>query len=323
MTENIKPLVADKEAEGLRVDKYILKNCPDITFGFIQKMCRKGQVRLNGKRIKGTERLIEGDEVRLSPAFYPKEGESPKTAIDSIEYFLSSQDRKLIENSIIYEDDDIMVINKPEGVPVQAGSGHTRSIDRMMFAMYPENTPRLAHRLDRATTGCLVLGKKRQVIAKITEGFKEKNWQKTYLALAVGDLQDPEGEIDFQLEKGMNAGSDMERMQIKESGGLTAYTKYKRIARAGKMHLLEVEPETGRTHQIRAHLNAIGVPILGDDKYGGGDAKQALGKKVKKLFLHAWKIEFTHPTTEVRMQFKAELPKYFSNMLADLKITIE
>lgn len=321
--QNIKPLVVDSEAEGLRVDKYVLNSIPDITFGFVQKMCRKGQVRLNGKRVKGTERLVKGDEVRLSPAFYPKDGITPKTAIDSFEYWLSPQDQKIIESAIIYEDDDIMVINKPEGIPVQAGSGHTRSIDRMMFAMYPENTPRLAHRLDRGTTGCLVFGKKRQVIAKITEGFKENNWHKTYLALATGDLQDPQGEINFKLLKGMEPGSDMERMQVRSEEGLTALTHYRRIARSGKLHLLEVEPETGRTHQIRAHLDAIGVPILGDDKYGGREAKMLFGKKIQKLFLHAWKIEFTHPVTEVRMQFEAELPKYFRNMLEDLKITIE
>ncbi len=322
MTEQIKPLVVDAEHEGLRIDKFVLKQMPELKFGFVQKMCRKGQVRLNGKRVKGTERLNLNDEVRLSPAFYHENNQVKESVDVENTYRMTPQDEKLIKQAIIYEDDDILVINKPEAVPVQAGSGHTRSIDRMMVALYPENTPRLAHRLDKATTGCLVLGKKRQVIAKITEGFKEKNWQKTYLALAHGHLQDPEGRIDFKLEKGLEGASERERMQIKEDEGQEAFTNYKRIARSGNTHLLEVEPETGRTHQIRAHLSAIGVPLVGDTKYDGPMAKELFDIKGQKLFLHAWKIEFTHPTTGVRMQFKAELPKYYKNALTQLNITL-
>lgn len=315
--QEIQPLHITADEEGLRLDKYLTKKFPSVNFSFVQKMCRKGQVRLNGKRVKGTERLKLEDEVRVNPAFYQAEEGVEKLS----EYRLSAADKAMIESAIIYEDDDILVLNKPEGVPVQAGSGHTRSIDRMMVAMYPEDTPRLAHRLDRDTTGCLVLGKKRQVVAAITEGFKHKNWQKTYLALATGTLDAPEGEIDFDLEKGIGS-SEKEKMQVTDSGGLSALTRYKRIARSGAYHLLEVMPETGRTHQIRAHLGAIGVPILGDHKYGTGKTDKLFGKSVKKLFLHAYKIEFTHPVSQVRMQFKAALPKYYQETLDNLKIKI-
>ncbi|HAG52639.1 MAG TPA: hypothetical protein DCL21_02520 [Alphaproteobacteria bacterium] len=301
-TQNKHLFTIDKDYNKIKLDKFLADKF-GVGFSLIRKMARKGQIRLNSSRVKGNEVLKIGDTVKVPGLFLNSQAEMANQDIKSKGLFTAKQ-IKDAKTWILYEDDDILVMNKPAGIPVQAGSGQEKSIDRLFAEVYPEKAPKLVHRLDKDTSGCLIMAKNKSVAKDLVTQFAKRKTHKTYLTIVVGNLQDPQGEINFSVEKQFTE-HNKERMKVVDNAGKDAKTYYKRIARHKNYHFLEVEIETGRTHQIRVHMQSIGTPILGDGKYSD-KAFNVLpnGKKVK-MCLHSYKLEIVHPITEKVMEFKA------------------
>ncbi len=302
------------EDAGQRIDKALLHMFPQLNFTAVNKLCRKGQIRLDGKRVKGNERIEVGQVVKFPPALTQQaDAENNEEGLIT----LTPAERKWLKGLILFQDDHLLIINKPAGLPVQAGSGHTRSLDRLMVALVEDAKPRLVHRLDKATTGTLVFALSRKAAAMMASQFAERDTDKTYLAVVQGAPLESEGVIDFALKKTTVAETGNERVRAVKNNkeGMTgdeASTAYKRLARKGHMQLIEAKPLTGRTHQIRAHFSTMGAPLYGDVKYGGDAFKH--GNKAR-MFLHAYRLSFAHPETGKAMTIKAPLPDYFDEYL--------
>jgi 23S rRNA pseudouridine955/2504/2580 synthase len=295
------PVIVSDEYGGVRLDKFLQARFQGVTFTQIQKMCRKGNIRLNGSRVKANVLVEAGQEVRVPPFFHDQPEASKKPQ-------LTPQDRELLEQNVIYQDEDMLVLNKLYGIPVQGGEKHTKSLDNMMKVFVEDKKARLTHRLDRDTTGCLVFALNRPVSAKIADAFKTKQVQKTYWAIVQGRLPQQEGTIKAPLKK---VGKEGDQKMVVAEDGKRAVTHFREIASAGKnIHWLEVIPETGRTHQIRVHLAEMGTPIVGDNKYG---EVEDLGDYVptNKMFLHARSLVFNDSLSLKNGQFTADLPPHF------------
>ncbi len=267
--------------DGARLDRWLKKHYPHIPFGQMQKIIRTGQIRIDGKRAKGDARLAAGSELRLPPMLMNAEV-SEKAA--------DAKDHAFIKNLVVYEDDDIVVINKPAGLAVQGGSGITRHVDGMLDGLAGASgvRPRLVHRLDKDTSGLLLLARSAKAARNLADSFAGRDIEKIYLAIcAPGPVADM-GRIDAPLAKGM-AGPDLEKMMADHDAGKAAVTDYRVLARGEQAALVEFTPLTGRTHQIRVHAAHIGAPLWGDIKYGG------TGKG--RFYLHARKLTLIHPKT--------------------------
>ncbi|MDD9911982.1 MAG: RluA family pseudouridine synthase [Alphaproteobacteria bacterium] len=304
------PLIIPQDADGQRLDRWLLARYPQFRFGDIQKWCRTGQIRLDSKRVKGNERLKAEQKLRVPPQLaYADEKE---TSIPT----LSATQRKNIESWILYEDDELVAINKPAGLPVQAGTGHERSADRLLLAYYEERfTPRLTHRLDKVTSGVLLFAKTRQSAEYITRQFKHREAKKTYMAIVEGAMLRPEG---GQHMPPMGAITDPllrvgNRSVIDKQEGQEAVTQYEVLdSPASGCSFMKLQPKTGRMHQLRAHLAYVGVPIVGDDAYGwAGELLEEWQGLGKNIMLHAAELTVTHPTTNESITFTAPLPAYF------------
>jgi 23S rRNA pseudouridine955/2504/2580 synthase len=306
------PLTVTEAQSGLRLDKLLGKLYPHIPFGQVKQLCRKGQIRLDGKRVKGDETVAGGQQVRLPPLFFkaaPPPDETPRVVPNP-------RERAILKQAVLFEDDSILVLNKPAGIPVQAGSGHTRSLDRLLAAMYKPNAPKLTHRLDLGTSGVLLLAKDAATASRLTRAFGDREMEKVYWAVSVGQLYDSEGVIDFSLSK--KGAPGRERVTIDDDGD-EAETHWKRLAHRQSYSWLELRPKTGRTHQIRAHLSALGAPLLGDFKYGDDDAGNGPNGKEKNLFLHARSLSFMHPHTGKKITVTAPAPDHFARLFDTLK----
>ena len=287
--------ITNEDAEQ-RLDRWFKRRYPGITQGRLQKMLRSGDIRIDGKRVKeaGT-RLIAGQEVRVPPlgdsAF--KKNEAVKLSAK-----ISPEDTKALIDSIIYKDQHVLVIDKPAGLAVQGGSGTTHHLDMMLGALKldTDERPRLVHRLDKDTSGVLVLARTRKAATFLGNAFQTKDVRKIYWAVVVGVPAKPEGKIDLPLSKKQSGSSGNEKVWVDEYEGKKAITLYRTIEAAGKSAAwVEMEPITGRTHQLRVHMLALGTPILGDGKYGGQDAFLGGAEIAKKLHLHARAISFPNP----------------------------
>lgn len=297
------PYVVEKSDDGQRLDRLLMRLLPEIPFSSIQKACRKGEIRVNSGRVKGREKIKAGDLLRLPPYMTVTEGKLPE--------FPAVQLKKLAEN-ILYEDENLVVINKPAGTPSQAGSGHEISMDRLLVSLAKNAySPKLLHRLDKQTSGCLAFAKNRGAAALMGEKFKSREMKKTYLAIVHGNLPEKSGTIKLPLSKGEGA-KGREKMCINPQGQ-PAVTHYKILNSKGNYHLVEAMPETGRMHQIRVHLAENGAPIVGDGKYGGISFE---GQK-NKLFLHAHQLNLT-TLEEKNIKITAPLPAHFNEVINKL-----
>jgi 23S rRNA pseudouridine955/2504/2580 synthase len=309
----MKELTVKPDQANLRLDRLVQEVC-GVGFGLVQKLCRKGAIKLDGKKVKGNERLQAGQVIRL-PDLY----EAPEAENKAAEVRFSPAEVKMLKDAVLFEDDSLVVVNKPYGWPVQAGTGQNKSLDRLAIVAWPGVEPRLVHRLDRDTTGCLIFAKTREVATQLSRDFKEGDIQKIYWAVVQGHLADPSGEIDFALNKDRQSGHK-EKMHVRDGEeGLAALTYYKRIDQRKDLHWLEVRPATGRTHQIRAHLSAIGTPILGDGKYGDSGNQRLSDGKRAKLFLHAREVHFNHPVTGKEKVVKAPMPEHFVALFEQMR----
>jgi 23S rRNA pseudouridine955/2504/2580 synthase len=305
------------DEDGLRLDRWFRRRYPDLTHGRLEKLLRTGQVRVDGKRAKSGFRLAAGQSIRVPPlgataAPPPREGARPPVA---------SADARMLIERVLYKDDDVIVLDKPAGLAVQGGSGTHRHLDGMLDALrFGAERPRLVHRLDRDTSGVLVLARTARAAAKLTAAFRGRDARKVYWAAVAGVPHPLEGRIDAPLAK--TGGSKGERVvvarsaraspRVEDKEGQRAVTRYRVADRAGKRAAwLVLEPETGRTHQLRVHAAALGTPVLGDGKYGGRDAFLRGGGVSPKLHLHARAIRLPHPRGG-QIEVAAKLPAHMA-----------
>lgn len=303
--------VAADEA-GLRLDRWFRRRYPDLPQSRVQKLARSGQIRVDGKRAKPADRLEAGQSVRvppLGPAPDPADRTKPATPP------LSDADRALIRAAIVYEDRETVAINKPPGLASQGGTGTARHVDGLMAGLDPGGErPRLVHRLDRDTSGVLLLGRTAAAAAALAKAFRDRSARKVYWALVSGVPKPAQATIDLPLKKA--GGRNAERMVWDAPDGDRAVTDYAVLEHAGRFAaIVALMPLTGRTHQIRAHLAAIGHPILGDGKYGGEAAKLPGMDMPKGMMLHARSLDLPHPSGSGRLFVEAAPPPAFQAAL--------
>ncbi|KNG92288.1 RluA family pseudouridine synthase [Pseudaestuariivita atlantica] len=312
--------------DGSRIDRWLRRMYPQLTQGRIEKMCRKGELRVDGGRVKPAARLEQGQSVRIPPV---PDGAAPEPRPASR---VSDADARMIQSCVLYKDDHILALNKPSGLPTQGGSGQTRHVDGMGEALRfgYDDTPRLVHRLDKDTSGVLLLARSRAVAADLTAAFRHRATRKIYWALVAGVPTPYLGEIKAGLVKapGHGARGEGEKMVAVHPrdidttpGAKRAHTLYATLYRvAGRASWVALEPLTGRTHQLRAHMAEMGHPIAGDGKYGGsaqenlgdGWGAQMGGIISRKLHLHARNLTFEHPATGRPITLTAPLPPHMA-----------
>lgn len=302
---------------GQRLDRWIRRRFPHLTQGWIQKRLRQKDIRVDNHRAEASQRLEAGQVVRMPPL--PQKREQPPAALST--KAPDRQDRALLQSMILYQDDQVVVLNKPHGLAVQGGSGQRRHLDGLLEGLkgrLPEK-PRLTHRLDRDTSGVLLLARSRKAADFLTRAFREKQVLKIYWALVAGWPDIEQGTIDLPLRKAPGRGG--ERVVVDENIGKKAISDYAVIDHAGRrVSWLALSPRTGRTHQLRVHCAAIGHPILGDGKYG--QRSDLTGSLVaRKLHLHARALDFPHPGGGQR-RIVAPLPIHMEESFARLGFDI-
>ncbi len=271
----------DAERAGQRIDNFLRGELPGVPKGRLYRLLRRGEVRVNGGRIKAEYKLREGDEVRIPPARIDRGGPPPPEALATA-----------MLDEVLYEDKRLLVVNKPAGVAVHGGSGISHGVVELLRHARPDlKDLDLVHRLDRETSGCLVMAKRRSALRDLHARFREGSVEKNYLALVIGDWQYGEQLIDVPLLVTNRRGG--ERHVIASDKGKPARTQVALSRTYGVYSLLRCAPETGRTHQIRVHLAHAGHPIAGDERYGDETAnRRAKSYGLQRLFLHAQSIAF-------------------------------
>lgn len=296
--------------DGMRLNRWFMKYYPKLSLGHLQKLLRTKQIKVDGKKAETSLKLSVGQEVRIPPLHLDEAEEKRENVI-------SKKDAEFMINMVIYKDDNILVLNKPSGIAVQGGTNTSFHIDGLLEALQfeLEEKPKLVHRIDKDTSGLLVLARNRTYADKLTTAFREHQLPKTYLALVRHVPKQSAGEIDAPLEK---VG---EKMTI-VADGKPAKTIYKVLDEVGdKFALVEACPLTGRTHQIRAHLESLGTPIVGDDRYFGKE-RIRFSNLSDKLHLHAYKIDLSALYNK-QMVVQAPLSAHFKQDLNSLGINFK
>lgn len=304
-------LTVDAEYAGQRIDNYLLRILKGVPKSMVYRILRKGEVRVNKGRIKPTYRLKAGDELRIPPI---------RMSADSNPGSSAAGER--LESRILYEDKRIIILNKPSGIAVHGGSGiQFGVIESMRKSRTDLHYLELVHRLDRDTSGCLVLAKKRSALRQLHELLRVGKIQKRYLALVQGNWQYGTKRIDVPLQKQILRSG--ERVVRVSEQGKAASSTFRPLAVSSKASLLEVEIHTGRTHQIRVHAAHTGHPIAGDEKYGDESFNRYLASLgFKRLFLHARGIAFELEEPHVDIAVNAPLDKKFEDVLSKLSLTV-
>ncbi|MEM0898440.1 MAG: RluA family pseudouridine synthase [Pseudomonadota bacterium] len=283
---------------GMRLDRWFKSHFPGLGFGALQKLLRTGQVRVDGKRAKSDFRVAEGQSVRLPPQVT---GETASTEPATARSIRNAGDSDALRAMTLFEDDRVMILNKPAGLAVQGGSGVARHVDGMLEALRNKRgeKPRLVHRLDRDTSGVLAVAKTRSAAQALAEAFRKRTTQKTYWAIVKGTPPKREGRISNWLAKEQTPDGDRMRVVKHGTAGADhAESRYRVVETAGqRLTWLELEPETGRTHQLRVHCLSMQNPIIGDPKYFEDDPNWDFpGGIQKRLHLHARRLRIPHPS---------------------------
>ncbi|HTS20218.1 MAG TPA: RluA family pseudouridine synthase [Casimicrobiaceae bacterium] len=305
-------LAIDEAAAGQRVDNFLLRVLKGVPKSHIYRILRSGEVRVNRRRVRPDARLAAGDDVRVPPVRTATEDRGRQRGPS-----------RPLALPILYEDDALIAIDKPAGLAVHGGSGLAFGAIEQLRAARPQ-APflELAHRLDRDTSGVLLVAKKRAALLALHRSFRESGIDKRYLVLVAGRWRDALRKVELPLAKFVT-GAGERRVRIEREGGKMARTVFRRRRVWGEaappMSLLEAELHTGRTHQIRVHLAHLGFPLAGDDKYGDFAWNKALAKQgLKRMFLHAWRLSLPHPTEPRRLDFESPLPADLASFLAAL-----
>lgn len=292
-------LEVTEDEDGQRLDRFLQKHLKGVPFGLLQKLMRKGQIRVDSGRVKPATRLEKGQKVRIPPM------DAPKT---KAKRELTDEDVAFMKSLVIYDEGDILAINKPAGLPTQGGTGIKRHIDGMLEALSNKDgvKPRIVHRLDKDTSGVLLLARSADMARKLGELFKGRDIRKIYWALTIPAPEINQGEIRAPLIKAGGEGN--EKMVVDVDKGQNAITLFDIVERAHKqMAFVAFWPKTGRTHQIRVHAAHMGCPILGDGKYGGQEAMIEDVDHPRRVHLHAQSIHFNHPDHKRAVSIAAEL----------------
>jgi 23S rRNA pseudouridine955/2504/2580 synthase len=304
----VRILPVSEDDDGARLDRWIKKNAPDLPYVLVQKLMRKGQIRVDGKRAKPDQKLSVGQEVRLPPY----EGMRPRE-----EKKISASDIAYIKSLVIFDDGDVIAINKPYDLAVQGGTNTYRHVDGLLEGLANAEgvKPKLVHRLDKDTSGILLLARSTKVARALGDMFKSRDLKKIYWALVSPAPKIYEGTIRAPIAK--SSGSNRERMMVDADEGKYSITDYTVIETAGsEAAFVAFWPRTGRTHQIRVHAEYMGCPVLGDPKYAWRDIQHEHEiidmdslDLAQRLHLHARRIIFPHPTKKGTLDITAPLPE--------------
>jgi 23S rRNA pseudouridine955/2504/2580 synthase len=322
-------LTIDEDGAGQRLDNYLMRQLKGVPKTHVYRIIRSGEVRVNKGRAAADTRLNAGDVVRLPPVRVSERATLKAQAMaEQVAGHAPARDF-----AVLFEDESLLAINKPAGVAVHGGSGVSFGvIEQLRMARPQAKFLELVHRLDRETSGILLVAKKRSALKNLQDQFRERETGKTYLALVVGQwpankkvldkplhkylLPDGERRVKVVAKDDPDGMPSLTLVKVRASGGLVKDPAHA----ASGYSLLEVTIKTGRTHQIRVHLASEGLPIAGDDKYGDFERNKALARAstpaaLKRMFLHAWRLQCNHPATGVRMELQAELPEELNHFL--------
>lgn len=302
----------DDNHAGQRIDNYLVTLLKGVPKSRVYRILRKGEVRVNKKRIKPVYKLQDGDIVRIPPVHMNEEKALPNPKLEKI---------ASLESHILFEDDYLMILNKPSGIAVHGGSGLKFGLIEGLRALRPDaRFLELVHRLDRDTSGCIMVAKKRSTLRALHQQLREKTVEKNYLALVRGQWQKADKSVNAPLLK--NTIKSGERVVRVDAEGKDSLTKFKIVQRFEDCTLIQASPVTGRTHQIRVHTLFAGHPIAGDDKYGDEDFDRKMRDLgLKRLFLHSASLRFFHPNTETEMRFEAPMDKSLKQTIESLRKT--
>ena len=304
----VQQITVANDDDDIRLDRWFKRHYPELSYGRLEKLLRKGQVRLDGKRVKSNQRIVAGQVVRVPP-FGDAAGLNQTNKKEDV--YLSEQEIKEIQSWVLYKDADVIVINKPAGLPTQGGTGIKRHLDGLLHALKfeKEDKPKLCHRLDKDTSGVLVLARSSGVAAKLTKAFKTKDARKLYWALTVKAPNPSEGKVYQPIAKMYTPHG--ERMIIDAEEGKEARSLFRTIESTGNVAAwVALEPLTGRTHQLRVHCAYLKTPIQGDGKYGGQEAYLSGEGISKKMHLHARRIQVPSPDGVGVIDVSAPLPDH-------------
>lgn len=312
---DVRQFTVGADDDGIRLDRWFKRHMPDITFATVSRWARTGQLRIDGKRATPGDRVESGQVLRVPPlesavaaaAPRPKR-ERPPLSQDQIDFATSF---------VIHKDRSAIVINKPPGLATQGGTKTHEHVDGLLDALTfeAEGRPKLVHRLDKDTSGALLLARSARAAAYFAKSFSSRTARKVYWALIVGVPSIDDGMIELPI--GKQPGTGGEKMHVDEKEGSPARTRYRVVERAGnRAAWVELQPFTGRTHQLRVHMAAIGHPIVGDGKYGGQDAFLTGGIS-RKMHLHARRIRIDHPDGGT-LDITADPPTHFAESIEHL-----
>lgn len=317
-SDNVRQFTIGADDNGIRLDRWFKRNLPQVGFATVSRWARTGQIRVDGKRAKPEDRLSEGQVLRVPPG--GEESPAARKAAPRVRQLTPEQIAEA-KDMVIRETPTAIVLNKPPGLATQGGSKTTKHVDGLLDAFVEDERtprPRLVHRLDKDTSGVLLIARTPGSAASFSKRFASRSARKVYWALVVGKPQLSEGVIDAPLAK--QPGTGGEKMHIDEENGAAAKTRYRVVDSAGqRASWVELEPLTGRTHQLRVHMAAIGHPIVGDGKYGGQDAFLT-GAVSRKMHLHARRLIISEPKAGAKedggpggkLDVTAELPPHFA-----------
>jgi 23S rRNA pseudouridine955/2504/2580 synthase len=317
MTETVRQFTVQPDDDGVRLDRWFKRHLPQIGFATVSRWARTGQIRVDGKRAAPEDRLAAGQVLRVPPG-----GTTPERKTGPVRKPLTEAQIEQAEAMVLTQDRAAIVLNKPPGLATQGGSGTKEHVDGLLDAFAPEGPrPRLVHRLDKDTSGALLIARTPGSAAFFSKRFSTRSARKIYWALVVGVPAIEEGQIDLPLAK--QPGSGGEKMMVDQSeAGQPSRTRYRVVDRAGnRAAWVELQPLTGRTHQLRVHMAAIGHPIVGDGKYGGPDAFLT-GSISRKMHLHARRLIIDHPDG-TPLDVTAPLPEHFAASMEQLGFEVE
>lgn len=309
MSDTVRQFTVQADDDGVRLDRWFKRHLPEVGFAMISRWARTGQIRVDGKRADPADRLVTGQTLRVPPGSAPeRKGPAPRKELTEAQI-------ELAEGMVITQDRAAIVLNKPPGLATQGGTGTKEHVDGLLDAFAATGPrPRLVHRLDKDTSGVLLIARTPGSAAYFSKRFSGRTARKIYWALIVGVPSIEDGLIELPLAK--QPGTGGEKMMVDESEhGQAARTRYRVIDRAGNTGCwVELQPLTGRTHQLRVHMAAIGHPIVGDGKYGGPEAFLS-GSVSRKMHLHARRLIIDHPDG-TPLDVTAELPAHFAASMA-------